>query len=73
MKCSIYGCFFFTGYLISQHRHALRRFATAPTMVMLLIGSSVFAALLVLQEHGLALGGGDSPGTNDDGPSSASS
>ena len=64
---SYYGGFFFTGYLISQHRHALRRFDTAPTMVVLLIGSSVFAALLVLQEHGLALGSGNEPGTTDTG------
>lgn len=62
-----YGGFFFTGYLIAQNRHVLRRLDTAPTMVALLVGSSVFAALLVLQEHGLTLTPTATPGTNDDG------
>lgn len=64
---SYYGGFFFLGYVLAQNRPLLRRFDTGPTMVLLLVGSSVFAALLVLQGHGIALGGMDTPATNDDG------
>lgn len=62
-----YGGFFFAGYLIARNRHLLSRFDTTPTMLALLAGSSIFAALLVLQEHGLALGGADTPATDTQG------
>ncbi|WP_271985707.1 acyltransferase family protein [Pseudoclavibacter terrae] len=64
---SYYSGFFFAGYLIARTQHLLRRFDTTPVMVLLLIGSSVFAALLVLQEHGLTLTSPATPGTNDNG------
>ncbi|WP_424466748.1 acyltransferase family protein [Pseudoclavibacter helvolus] len=64
---SYYGGFFFTGHLIAQNRHVLRRLDTAPAMVLLLAGSSLFALLTVFQEHGLTLTSPAAPGTNDDG------